>query len=178
MLIKMLAWTSKLIKFCSTDFQLTHLKTRHFYKEKCIAGVRKNRLSCKAKLCSSWLLFKLAVTVFWLCRPQYRMWLTPHPTRVPHHQPLYGVQPSKHETWIQCWINVGPPSATLAQHWSNIGSMSRERARNPIHVLCAWQTCMETSSDVSLEITVVAYSSLQNRNGGSAHHWTCWMGMI
>ena len=23
----------------------------------------------------------------------------------------------KHETFTQCWYNVGPPSATLAQHW-------------------------------------------------------------
>ena len=32
---------------------------------------------------------------------------------------------SKHETSTQCWTNIGPPSTTLAQHWSNIGSMSR-----------------------------------------------------
>ena len=32
--------------------------------------------------------------------------------------------PSEHETWIRCWINVGPPSQTVEQHWSNIESMS------------------------------------------------------
>ena len=29
--------------------------------------------------------------------------------------------PSKHETFIQCRYNVGPPSATLARHCTNIG---------------------------------------------------------
>ena len=29
----------------------------------------------------------------------------------------------KHKTLIQCWINVGPSSTTLALHWSNIGSL-------------------------------------------------------
>ena len=33
----------------------------------------------------------------------------------------------KHETSTQCWSNVGPPSTTLAQHWFNIGWMSRVR---------------------------------------------------
>ena len=32
--------------------------------------------------------------------------------------------PSKHETLNQCWFNVGPPSTTSAQHWTNIGLMS------------------------------------------------------
>ena len=32
---------------------------------------------------------------------------------------------SKHHTLKQCWFNVGPPSATLAQHEPHIGSMSR-----------------------------------------------------
>ena len=36
-----------------------------------------------------------------------------------------GVYPSKHETLTQCWYNVDPPSATLAQHCTNIGFMSR-----------------------------------------------------
>ena len=31
--------------------------------------------------------------------------------------------PSKHDTLKQCWLNVGPPSATLAQHKPNIVSM-------------------------------------------------------
>ena len=29
--------------------------------------------------------------------------------------------PSKHKTFIQCWFTVGPPSATLAQQWTNLG---------------------------------------------------------
>ena len=31
--------------------------------------------------------------------------------------------PGKHETSTQCWTNVGPASWTVAQHWTNIGSM-------------------------------------------------------
>ena len=34
-------------------------------------------------------------------------------------------QGSKHETLSHCWFNVGPPSTTLAQHWTNNDSMSR-----------------------------------------------------
>ena len=30
-----------------------------------------------------------------------------------------------HSTLKQCWVNVGRPSTTSAQHWSNIGSMPR-----------------------------------------------------
>ena len=30
------------------------------------------------------------------------------------------VLPSKHKRVNQCWLNVGPPSTTLAQHWLNI----------------------------------------------------------
>ena len=33
--------------------------------------------------------------------------------------------PCKHETLNQCWADVGPTSATLAQHQPSIGSMSR-----------------------------------------------------
>ena len=32
--------------------------------------------------------------------------------------------PKKHKALVHCWFNVGPPSTTFAQHWSNIGSMS------------------------------------------------------
>ena len=39
--------------------------------------------------------------------------------------PIPQCPPNKHETSTQCWANVGPPSTTLAQHWSSIGSMSR-----------------------------------------------------
>ena len=38
--------------------------------------------------------------------------------------------PSKHETLNQRWVDVGPPSATLAQHQPNVGSTSR--------ISCAW----------------------------------------
>ena len=31
-----------------------------------------------------------------------------------------GKHPTKHVTWIQCWVNIGPLSATLANHRSNI----------------------------------------------------------
>ena len=29
----------------------------------------------------------------------------------------------KHKTSTKCWVNFGPPSVKLAQHWTNIGSM-------------------------------------------------------
>ena len=35
------------------------------------------------------------------------------------------VYPSKHDTLSHCWFNVGKPSSTLAQHWTNDGSMCR-----------------------------------------------------
>ena len=35
------------------------------------------------------------------------------------------IYPSKHEALTQCWVNVGPASATLAQHWTNTGPTSR-----------------------------------------------------
>ena len=33
--------------------------------------------------------------------------------------------PSKHETFTQCWLNVGPASKTVDQHWASIGWTSR-----------------------------------------------------
>ena len=41
------------------------------------------------------------------------------------HQVHHNLFHSKHETLNQCWYNVGPTSATLAQHYINIGSASR-----------------------------------------------------
>ena len=32
---------------------------------------------------------------------------------------------SKHETLTRCWFDAGPPSATLEQHQTNIGSTRR-----------------------------------------------------
>ena len=34
-------------------------------------------------------------------------------------------RPAIKGTFTQCYFNVGPPSATLAKHWNNIGSTSR-----------------------------------------------------
>ena len=43
-----------------------------------------------------------------------------------HQDTEIGVSlPRKHETVTQCWFNVGPPSTTSGQHWTNIGSMYR-----------------------------------------------------
>ena len=33
--------------------------------------------------------------------------------------------PGNHETFPRCWFNVGPPSTTSGQHWTNIGWTSR-----------------------------------------------------
>ena len=30
-------------------------------------------------------------------------------------------QPSRHDTLAQCWLNVGTPSAMLAEHWPTLG---------------------------------------------------------
>ena len=57
---------------------------------------------------------------------------------------------SKHETSIQCCTNVGPPSTTLAQHWSNIGGRPMsyaylERASTTLNFCCAmlfWKTSL------------------------------------
>ena len=38
-----------------------------------------------------------------------------------HCQPVSG----KHDTLTQCWLNVGPASQTMVQHWTIIGSVYR-----------------------------------------------------
>ena len=40
---------------------------------------------------------------------------------------LLGMPPSKDEALTQGWFNVGPPSSTSAQHWTNLGLTSRVR---------------------------------------------------
>ena len=40
------------------------------------------------------------------------------------HLKLRCMSPWQHQTMSQYWFNVGPPSATLVQHQSSIGSMS------------------------------------------------------
>ena len=35
--------------------------------------------------------------------------------------PTRSSNPSKHESLTHCWFNVGPPTTTLAQHWTNNG---------------------------------------------------------
>ena len=46
------------------------------------------------------------------------------PTDAPQRFPKTWVWQSQ-QTLTRCWYNVGPPSATLAQHCTNIGWMSR-----------------------------------------------------
>ena len=43
--------------------------------------------------------------------------------------------PSKHETLNQCWFNVGPPSTTLGQQQTNIGSASGVCWATPIMIV-------------------------------------------
>ena len=38
---------------------------------------------------------------------------------------LAWASPFKHEMSTQCWIIVGPPATTLAQHWTSIKLMCR-----------------------------------------------------
>ena len=48
---------------------------------------------------------------------------------------LLTLPPIRHETLTQCWCDVGPPSATLAQHEANTGQclMFRFHPRDPRH---------------------------------------------
>ena len=60
--------------------------------------------------------------------------------------------PNKQETFTQCWFNIGPPSSTLAQHWTSTGWTFRvcwvrqllysppHRARTAVQVLGDSQT--------------------------------------
>ena len=41
-----------------------------------------------------------------------------------HMDLIYSGLWNSHETTTRCWSNVGPPFATVVQHWTNIGSMS------------------------------------------------------
>ena len=38
---------------------------------------------------------------------------------------VFPVVPSQSEIFTLCWFNAGPPSQTVAQHWTNIGWISR-----------------------------------------------------
>ena len=66
-----------------------------------------------------------------------------------------GLPPSKHDTLNQCWFNVGPASATLAQHYSSIGSMCRVFWAGTIYLL-------ETSSDESRGHLVISQGRMSD----------------
>ena len=44
----------------------------------------------------------------------------------------------EHDTLSQCWVNVGPPSATLAQHQPSIGSVPSVRCPQCMHPCIIW----------------------------------------
>ena len=61
---------------------------------------------------------------------------------IPNSQHADGqVEISQHDTLTQCWINVGPSSVTLAQHWTNIGSVYRVPGKSAhTHVTVTYRT--------------------------------------
>ena len=94
-------------------------------------------LPCKAK-CQYMLTLQVSRYCFWLCSTAIHFhiqlrWYTQqtryiHPILDQCWSTVYDAGPwvaSKHDTSTQYWTNVGPPSTTLAQHWSNIGWMYR-----------------------------------------------------
>ena len=42
----------------------------------------------------------------------------------PEWSPHWSCRDTEKNTLTQCWVNVGPPSTTMAQHWPNIGWVS------------------------------------------------------
>ena len=74
-------------------------------------------------------------------------------------------QPNKHDALTQCWFYVGPPSATLAQRKTSIGSMRR--------------VCWVVSTLV-LKISSTLFSLLLSRPTGTCHNFltgrdACWL---
>ena len=62
------------------------------------------------------------------------------------------VNPHTHETFNQCWNNVGPASQTLDQHCTSIESMSRVTPRThipapPPPVCFSYKLCNATAGD-------------------------------
>ena len=53
------------------------------------------------------------IGIILICRPLFVI-----------EQQSYTTVSSKRDTLSHCWINVGPSPTTLAQHWSNNGSMT------------------------------------------------------
>ena len=77
--------------------------------------------------------------------------------------------PSKHETFTQCWYNVGPSSTTLAQHCTNIGSTS---------CVC-WDmfVCSFFSHNNSCCVFIVVNNNKQGTLWGQTsdmNNWTGW----
>ena len=54
---------------------------------------------------------------------------------------------SQYDTLTQCWFNAGPPSETLAKHWTNI--------RAVYHVCCAETISHTTPNDVEASVYVL-----------------------
>ena len=80
------------------------------------------------------------------------------------HASCIATKPSKHDTWIRCWINVGPASQTLAQHWSNIVSMCRVCWKVTSYVNITVQLYLGGYPMYKLIMHPISYPKMQKRN--------------
>ena len=71
--------------------------------------------------------------------------------------------PNKHATLNQFWFNAGPPSATLAKHWTSIGSTPHTS------ILHSWIT-RQFNISFSPVRTCKPVSSWQKNNGKSKYN--------
>ena len=96
---------------------------------------------------------------------------------------------SKHQTFSQGCFNVGPPSATLAQHWNNLGWTSRvytgcacggvsiltDPSRLSVHINQIWHTareCQEISGRAEAGAIIQGSAdSVQCVLGAYCSHW-------
>ena len=49
------------------------------------------------------------------------------------------------DTLTKCWFNVGPPSTTLAQHWTNIGSVYYVLCWYHVHLKLSGVKCLDSN---------------------------------
>ena len=66
---------------------------------------------------------------------------------------------SKHDTLVQCWVNFGPASQTVAQHSTNIGSL--------------FPICMESNPNIQGEIAHRFWSDVQHILTAFQQHSQC-----
>ena len=81
----------------------------------------------------------------------------------------YCFQPNKRETLSYCWLSAGPTSTSLAQHWTNDGSIAENDLRF-LNNVCISPTLVEHSATVKLMFDECpALWFLQNQKAVSAY---------